>query len=269
MSSRLGVVVLTSQSDERLVSLARGGTDLAFAVIVERYGPELQAFARRLSTDGKAEDIVQQAFLSAFAALRSGAEVQHLRGWPYRIVRNTAARSRAPLCMPLDGAAVSSESVEDVVQQRVLAMDALAELARLPTRQREAMVGTALDGWGRAEVASSMGVSEGAVRQLVHRARARLRTVVTAVTPWPLAMWLATARPGSGGTADAVVGIGAGAASSGGAALKLGIVLASGAIATGVAAVDIHGDAHRPQLTAPGAVIGPVHPHALRRAITS
>ena len=35
-----------------------------------------------------AEDIVQQAFLGALAALRSGAEVRHLRGWLHQILRN-------------------------------------------------------------------------------------------------------------------------------------------------------------------------------------
>jgi RNA polymerase sigma factor (sigma-70 family) len=244
MSPRLGEVVLASQSDERLVKLASAGHERAFAVIVERYSPELSAFARRLSQDGKAEDIVQQAFLSAFAALRSGADVKHLRGWLYRIVRNAAARSQAPLCMPLDGAAASGESVEDVVQQRDLAMNALAEVARLPKRQRQAIVGTALDGRGRAEVATSMGVSEGAVRQLVHRARARIRTAVTAVTPLPLVRWLAQGP--SGGASSVSVTAGAGGASSVGVALKLGIVLASGAIVTGVAAVDIHRGERRP-----------------------
>ncbi|MGH2881367.1 MAG: RNA polymerase sigma factor [Solirubrobacteraceae bacterium] len=247
MTYQLGEVVLTSQSDERLVELARAGQERAFAVIVERYRPELHALARRLSADGKGEDIVQQTFLSAFAALRSGAEVRHLRGWLYRIVRNTAARSWVPVCVPLDGAEASRASVEDFVQQRAVALDALAEMARLPRRQRQAMVGTALEGRGRAEVAGSMGVSEGAVRQLVHRARGRLRTVVTAVTPWPLARWLAGARPGTGGPVDVATtaAVGAGAVSSGGVALKLGVVLASGAIATGVAAVDVHGGASR------------------------
>ncbi len=105
---------------------------------------------------------------------------------------------------PLDDTTAGGLAVEDVVQQRALAMSALAELGRLPKRQRQALVGTALDGRPRAELASSMGLSEGAVRQLVHRARARLRTVVTAVTPWPLVRWLA-----GGGCRSAVPGAGA------------------------------------------------------------
>ena len=258
MSPRLGDLFLTAHSDERLVSLAQAGHERAFAVIVERYRSELLVLARRLSSDGKGEDIVQQAFLSSFTALRSGAEVRHLRGWLYQIVRNTANRSHAPVCVPLDGATAGGETVEDIVQQRATAIGALTEMARLPSRQRQAIVGTALDGRPRAEIASAMGLSEGAVRQLVHRARAQLRTVVTAVTPWPLARWFGGGRPGSGSAPEMVAGAGVGAASSGGVALKLGALLASGTIATGAAVVDIHGGPVRPhRATARAAVLHP------------
>ena len=238
MSPRLSDLFLSSQSDERLVSLAQAGHERAFVAIVERYRPELLALARRLCPDGRAEDVVQQVFLSAFAALRSGAEVKHLRGWLYRIARNAATRSRAPLSLPLDGGTASAESVEDIVEQRAVAMAALAELARLPTRQRQAMVDSALAGMPRAEVASSMGLTEGAVRQLVHRARMALRTAVTAVTPWPVARWFAAMHSDVPGPAELTAG--AGVASTGGVTIKLGALLASGTLVTGVAAVDLH-----------------------------
>jgi RNA polymerase sigma factor (sigma-70 family) len=225
VSPRLSDLLLSSQSDERLVSLARTGHERAFAVIVERYRAELQALARRLDSDGRSEDVVQQAFLSAFIALRSGSEVRHLRGWLYQIVRNAAVRPQAPPSIPLERATASAPALEDVVQQRALAMSALSEIARLPARQRQAMIGTALDGRPRAEIARSMGLSEGAVRQLVHRARSTLRSGVTAVTPWPLARWVAALGPDAPGPAELAAG--AGAASSGGLALKLGALLAS------------------------------------------
>lgn len=238
MSPRLTDLLLSSQSDERLLALARAGHERAFAAIVERYRPELHALARRLCSDGRGEDVVQQALLSAFAALRAGTEVKHLRGWLYQIVRNAAASSARPVCAPLDGSVATAESLEEVVQQRVLAMSALSELARLPARQRQAMIGTALDGRPRAEIARSMGLSEGAVRQLVHRARTTLRGAVTALTPWPLARWLAALGPGGGGGAELAAG--AGAVSSGGLAVKLGALLASGTLLTGAAVVDLH-----------------------------
>jgi RNA polymerase sigma factor (sigma-70 family) len=242
VTPRLSDLLLSSQSDERLVSLARAGHERAFVAIVERYRPELQALARRLCSDGRAEDVVQQAFLSAFAALRAGAEVRHLRGWLYQIVRNATKRSQPPVHVPLDGAGTCcTHTLEEVVQQRALAMSVLAELARLPQRQRQAMIGTALHDPARAAIASSWGLSEGAVRQLVHRARSALRTAVTAVTPWPVARWLVAVRPAAPGTAE--LASTAGAASSGGLAIKLGALLASGTLVTGVAAVDLRGPA--------------------------
>jgi hypothetical protein len=56
---------------------------------------------------------------------------------------------------------------------------------------------------------------------------------MTAVTPWPLARWLAAAGPDAPGPAE--VAAGAGVASSGGLALKLGALLASGTFLTGAA----------------------------------
>src|SRR5689334_8964495 len=102
MSPWLSDLLLRSQSDERLVSLARTGHDRAFATLVERYRAELLALARRLNSDGRAEDILQQAFLSAFVALRAGTEVNHVRGWLYQIVRNAATKVRAQRELPLD-----------------------------------------------------------------------------------------------------------------------------------------------------------------------
>jgi RNA polymerase sigma factor (sigma-70 family) len=232
MSPRISDLLLRSQSDERLVSLARAGHDRAFATIVERYRPELLAMARRLVTDGRAEDVLQQALLSAFTALRSGTEVRHVRGWLYQIVRNAAVKTRRPDEAPLDEMAAAGPALEEVVQQRALAMSAMSEISRLPERQRDALVGSALGGLGRSELAASMGLSEGAVRQLVHRARATVRTAVTAITPWPLANWLASVPGGAGGTSEVVAA--AGALSGGGIAVKLGAVLVTGAVATGV-----------------------------------
>lgn len=252
MSPRLSDLLLRSQSDERLVSLARAGHDRAFATIVERYRPELLAMARRLVSDGRAEDVLQQALLSAFTALRSGTEVTHVRGWLYQIVRNAATKTRRPDEVELDETAMAGPALEDVVQQRALAMSAMSEISRLPERQRDALVGSALGGLGRAELAASMGLTEGAVRQLVHRARATVRTAVTAVTPWPLADWLASAPGGPAGTSEVVAA--AGALSGGGIAVKLGALLVTGAVATGVAVAprSHHHDSH-PRASRPSA----------------
>jgi RNA polymerase sigma factor (sigma-70 family) len=225
--------LLDAEPDEHLVGLVQTGHDAAFAAIVRRYERELQAHARRLTSDGRGEDAVQQAFLNAFAALQAGADVQHLRGWLHQILRNAVTKGRVPIDAPLDSVTAYGEPLEETVQRRATARATLAELSALPDRQRDALLRTAVLGHPRAQVAHTMGLSEGAVRQLVHRARLRLRQAATALVPFPLVRLHGAARSAVDAAPDAAIG--AGSAASGGLVLKVGTLLASGAIATGVA----------------------------------
>jgi RNA polymerase sigma factor (sigma-70 family) len=259
VSPWLSDIFLSSQSDERLVALARAGHERAFAAIVERYRRELGAYARRLDSSGRAEDIVQQALLSAFTALRSGTEVAHLRGWLYQIVRNTAIRAsaRERPATELDASLAVTESLEDAVETRMRAREVLTELGRLPKRQRDAIVEMSITGKSRAEVASAMGLSEGAVRQLAHRARIKLRSAITALFPFPLARLLAAGR--DGGASDVVMG--AGAASAGGVIVKVGALVATGVVATAVVSSPLGG--HHRKAAAPHRVSAVAAPRAI------
>ena len=229
--------LLDAESDDQLVSLVQTGHEAAFAGIVRRYERELQAHARRLSSDGRAEDAVQQAFLNAFASMRGGSEVRHLRGWLHQILRHEVSRAREPIDAPLEATVACGETLEDTVARRATAHEALAELSALPERQRDALLGTAVLGFPRAQVARTMGLSEGAVRQLVHRARLRMRQAATALIPFPLVRFFGAARSGVDANPDVAVGTAASAsaAASGGLAIKIGGLLASGVLATGIA----------------------------------
>ena len=89
-------------------------------------------------------------------------------------------------------------------------VDALREL---PERQRAALVLRELEGRSHEEIAETLGVTSGAARQHLMRARVALRGAVTAITPYPLIVRLAEmlASPGTAGWTDAAVGAGAGA----------------------------------------------------------
>ena len=228
--------LLDAEPDEQLVALVQAGHEAAFAAIVRRYERELQAQARRLTSDGRGEDAVQQAFLNAFTALQRGGEVRHLRGWLHQILRHEVTRARVPVDVPLEAAAAYGEPLEDTVQRRATAHATLAQLSALPDRQRDALVNTAVLGFPREQVARTMGLSEGAVRQLVHRARLRLRQAATALIPFPLVKLFGAARSGVDAAPDAALG--AGTAVSGGLVIKVGALLASGVVATGIAVTD-------------------------------
>jgi RNA polymerase sigma factor (sigma-70 family) len=190
----LSGLLLRSQTDERLMALAREGHDQAFVTLVERYRRELIAHARRLVAGDRSEDVMQQAMLGAWGALRRQAEVQSPRAWLHRIVHNVAllVAQRTEEHEQLSDSLASSAGTHGEVEQQLAAAEALAALVALPEPQRRALELTALEGRSGREAAVALGVSESALRQLVHRARAALRAGPTALMPAPLLAWAAS-----------------------------------------------------------------------------
>src|SRR4051794_30458255 len=189
-------VLLRTQSDERLVVLARAGHERAFEAIVERYRGALLRAARRYLPEARAEDALQQAYISAWSALQRGDEVRDLRAWLYRIVHNTALnqlRVSGYDYAELEDSLHGTDAPQEEMERRAIVRQTLTGLAALPERQREALLRIAVEGRSQEEVARELGVTEGAVRQLVHRARLTLRAAATAITPLPLATWAAGA----------------------------------------------------------------------------
>lgn len=229
-----GSSLLRLQTDDRLVALARTGQGPAFAAIVERYHDELLRYAERLVGPSRAEDVLQQALLNAHLAMPSTDDTLKLRPWLYRITHNVAVnvlRAARPQTALDDRAAAPGAIDEDVeVRQRLHA--ALEAIARLPEPQRDALTLRAIEGRSHEEVAAALGVTAGAARQQVHRARTTLRAAVSAVTPYSLLARFAMAGSGSSlPTTELTAGAGVGAA---GALTKVAAtVLAAGALAGG------------------------------------
>src|SRR3954449_13140866 len=207
-------VLLRTQSDERLVVLARDGHERAFEAIVERYRGALLRSARRYLPEARAEDALQQAYIAAWSALQRGDDVRDLRAWLYRIVHNTALnqlRVSGYDYAELDDALRGTDAPQEEMERRAVVRQTLSGLAGLPERQREALLQVAVEGRSQDEVARELGVSEGAVRQLVHRARLSLRSAATAVMPMPVASWAASGGGGAAPVAELAAASGASA----------------------------------------------------------
>jgi RNA polymerase sigma factor (sigma-70 family) len=191
-------LILGSQTDERLCALVSDGDERAFAVLADRHRAELMRAALRAGAQDSAEDAVQDALLSAWKALRAGVQVRHPRAWLHQIVRHavvTQARRR-PGTEPLGEELAAHGVVVEQLANLDLARQVLAEIASLPERQREALIATEFGRRSRREIAAELGVSEGAVRQLVFRARDSVRMAFSAVVPLPLLAWLLRPRHG-------------------------------------------------------------------------
>lgn len=247
MSPRVSIRLLATQPDERLVALARDGHERAFEALVRRYRRPLLRYCQRLRlSDARAEDVVQQALTKAWLALARGAEVREPRAWLYRIVHNTAVNTiRASREVPTEPGGVLSDGPpadESELDRSLAVRDALGHVAALPAMQRDAVFLTAFDGQSHDEVASSLGVSQGAVRGLLYRARTTLRSATAAVMPAPLIEWASRGAETAAPSAERIAELTAGAGAAGVAGLVVkgaAVAVSVGVLATGVA-VKLH-----------------------------
>ena len=223
----LARAVLRSQSDDRLVHLAREGGELAFEEIVRRYRPGLVAFAGAYTSPSAAEDVVQDSLANSWTALQKSSKEIALKPWLYTIVRNRALSARRDakpterLDENIDGVRQPSEVVlgKDELARVVVAVNAL------PETQRQALVRSALEGHTHEQIAEALETSPGAVRQLIYRARASVRYGFGALLPLPLV--------------SAFAGTGAGAPVVAATAGTVGTVGAGSMLAKGVAVVAV------------------------------
>src|SRR3954471_12132699 len=81
----------SAPSDAELVARAHRSDDAAFELIMRRHNRRLFRLARSLlRSDAEAEDVLQEAYVRAYARLGELAEPQALAAWLARIVANEA-----------------------------------------------------------------------------------------------------------------------------------------------------------------------------------
>lgn len=229
---------LRTQPDRRLVTLVRDGYETAFEEIVRRYGKPLTRYAAAI-VGGRAEDVTQDAFSKALLALRRDDAEIELRPWLFRIVRNTALndlRDRPPSAEALAEVIAGGRSPAEELERREELTDLMQRLQALPEPQRAAIVMRELEGLSHEEIAKTLGLSGGAARQAIYRARRTLRDSAGMLLPLPLLKALLA------GAASAPIEAATGAAGLGGAAgagvtikAVTATVLVAGAVGAGVA----------------------------------
>jgi RNA polymerase sigma factor (sigma-70 family) len=239
---------LRAQPDRRLVKLVREGYENAFEEIDRRYRKPLERFAASF-VGARSEDVTQDAFSKALLALRGSENEIELRPWLYRIVRNTALneiRDRPPSVEQLEETLEGGQSAAVEFERREEMSELMERLRALPEPQRAAIVMRELEGLSHEEIAAALGVSGGAARQAIHRARTSLRNGLGLLVPLPLLRLLFDHGAEVSGAAAASATGGAAVASAGGfgagVALKVGVaaVLVAGSVGAGVAVEQNH-----------------------------
>jgi RNA polymerase sigma-70 factor (ECF subfamily) len=169
-------------ADAELVDRVRAGDDGAFALIVRRYEAALTGYARQVlgGAHHDAEECVQDAFVRALGFLRSRTDREiALKPWLHTIVRNACVdRLRSRATRPTTDLDALEGVLPDRAGDPLEALDrrerlgvVVRGLGALPERQRAALVMHELEGRSHEELGAALGVSVGASKALVCRAR--------------------------------------------------------------------------------------------------
>jgi RNA polymerase sigma-70 factor (ECF subfamily) len=152
------------------------------AALVQVYSGLLYRVALSLVRNpSEAEDVVQDVFLRVLERKRELAGIVELRPWLVRIAWNLALdRCRRVRPRQMDDLFTEALVSADLPADQVLAeagriRQVLAAMERLPQRERQALLLSAMDELSAAEIAAVLGHSESSVRSLLFRARAHLR----------------------------------------------------------------------------------------------
>jgi RNA polymerase sigma factor (sigma-70 family) len=173
--------------------MTRAGNDRAFEAIVARYKGDLVRYCSRILPDGRSEDAVQQVFVNAYKALHGDTTPLSLRSWLFGVAHNVSLnvlRQRGRDHEPLESHPGAQEATHVTLERRERLREVLAAVAALPPGQRDALLLRELEGRGHDEIARELGVSGGAARQLISRARNGVRSAAAAILPMPLLMRL-------------------------------------------------------------------------------
>jgi RNA polymerase sigma factor (sigma-70 family) len=242
-----GSSLLRLQSDDRLAKLASLGNRAAFEVLVRRYRRELVRACSSI-LDGAGEDAAQQALLKAYQALLRNGPPDRFRPWLHKIALNSCLEmlSREAETVPIDDSVDGVEPPDEVYERRERMRSTVGAISGLPAAQRRALILRELEGRSHEEIARDLGLSPGAARQLIYRARNSLRSAASALTP--PALLLRLLGPGTAESANRAAEIAAGGAAGGLAAKAAVTAIVAGGLA-GAAAVgplDPSGDGGEP-----------------------
>lgn len=143
----------------------------------------LQVLVRNIVKDNAlAEDIVQDAILAGLQAVREGKSISSPEAWLMRVARNkaldavrsTGYSKAAPLEAVSRQEGATNLELHLGMRERIKQVREVVQ-EQLPEQQRSAFILRDVLGYGMDEIASVLCVNESNARQLVSRARKKIR----------------------------------------------------------------------------------------------
>jgi len=176
-------------SDAELVAAVRDGDDRAFAELYRRHQPSVTRFVRgRVRDHGRAEDVVQEAFVSALRRMRQTNAELVFRAWIFEIARNASidlyrrssrteevSMDAVGGLAPADASRLGGASGPDASLLRKESFDHFrGALDELSETHHRIIVMRELEGRSYREIGERMELSQAAVESTLFRARRKL-----------------------------------------------------------------------------------------------
>ncbi|MEA2610242.1 MAG: hypothetical protein QOJ75_2485 [Chloroflexota bacterium] len=169
-----------------------------------KHHTEIYAYLLRMLREPElAADLTQDAFIKAYRNYDTLEKPENARAWLYQIAHRVALdeirRRKIIRFFPWTGESHgSAPSAEHLVMETRLSADMQRALARIPERQRAALLLAELHDLTGVELATALGVSHVAARALLTRARESLRQALAAERSEAAEPGRAAPREGSG-----------------------------------------------------------------------
>ena len=182
--------------EEALLTGLKAGDRHACACLLKRFAPRVYAVALRMTGDpDEAEDVLQETFISACKHVQDFEGRSALGTWLHRIATNAALmrlRRHTPdivsLDQPitsLDGEDIPREIADWTFYPAGHALDGETRqvieqaIAQLPDTLRTVFILREIEGLSTEETAEMLGIGLSATKGRLHRARLRLRELLT------------------------------------------------------------------------------------------
>jgi len=196
------VALPAEASDEALVERARAKDEAAFEELVGRYEEKLYRLAMRfVRNETDAQEILQDAFLSAWRNLPSFEGRAQFGSWMYRVTVNAAlmllrSRNRHPEVTVDDveptalndavaesgqmmrGSADWSQRADEQLQSQQMRKHIQTSVDELPDGLRTVFLLRDVEELSTEDTAETLGLSVPAVKTRLHRARLALREAI-------------------------------------------------------------------------------------------
>ena len=184
------LIVYSKLTDSELVDKATNGDHRALDALVERYSPRVNRLASQLMGDlEEAKDAAQESLVKVCTRLKQFRGEAQFATWLHRLVVNTCRdrmafqRVRRAEPLELDEHAMDDTDPSNLAVLTDLRRDLAYALSRLSNDQRIAVVLRDSFGMSYKEISRVARMPVGTAKCYVHRARARLRTLLEEYTP--------------------------------------------------------------------------------------